>query len=108
MKQNYSQKNFLIGDSFIDELTSVQPTGYSIGCFLFVVFPLRLFYWCYEVMHTFFFFFVQFSAFFTIVFLLFLFFYTFFVYEKYEHHFDNITKMHKKLIAEIKSTKKSN
>lgn len=106
MLQNYSQKNFLIGDSFIDELSSVQPTSYSIGCFLFVVFPLRLFYWCYEVMHTFFVVTVQFSAFFTIVFWLFLLFYTFFVYEKYEHHFDNITKMHKKLIAEIKSTKK--
>jgi cbb3-type cytochrome oxidase subunit 3 len=106
MLQNYSQKNFLVGDSFWEELMSVQPNGTSMFFFLFATFPLRLFYWCYECMHTFFVVTVQFSAFFTIVFWLFLLFYTFFVYEKYEHHFNNITKMHKKLIDELRSLKK--
>ncbi len=105
MLQNYSQKNFLVGDSFWDELMTVQPNGTSIFFFLFSTFPLRLFYWCYECMHTFFVVTVQFSAFFTIVFWLFLLFYTFFIYEKYEHHFENISKVHKILIDEIKNIK---
>lgn len=106
MLQVFSQKNFLIGDSFWDELMSISSTGASISFFLFVAFPLRLMYWIYECLHTFFVVTVQFSAFFTIVFWLFLLFYTFFVYEKYEHHFDNLNKMHKKLIDELKSLKK--
>jgi len=44
MLQVFSQKNFLIGDSFWDELMSTSPNGTSISFFLFVAFPLRLMY----------------------------------------------------------------
>lgn len=105
MLQCYSQQNFLMGDNFWEELMTISPNGNSIMFFFFVTFPLRLAYWFYECLHTFFVVTVQFAAFFTIIFWLFLLFYTFFVYEKYENHFDNLNKFHNNLISELKKIK---
>lgn len=106
MLQVFSQKNFLLNDSFFEDLNSIQSNGYSISFFLFTTFPMRLMYWTYECMHTFFVVTVQFSAFFTIVFWLFLLFYTFFVFEKHELHFNNLNRIHNILRSELISIKK--
>jgi hypothetical protein len=107
MLQVYSQQNFLINDNFWTEVMNIAPNGNSMMFFLFITFPLRLIYWLYECLHTFFVVTVQFAAFFTIVFWLFLLFYTFFVYEKYENHFSNLSNFQKNLSLEIINLKKN-
>jgi len=44
MLQVFSQKNFLLNDSFFEDLNSIQSNGYSISFFLFTTFPMRLMY----------------------------------------------------------------
>lgn len=107
MLQVFSQQNFLLNDNFWEEIINIAPNGNSVMFFLFVSFPLRLIYWLYECLHTFFVVTVQFAAFFTIVFWLFLLFYTFFVYEKYENHFSNLSNFQKNLTLEIINLKKN-
>jgi hypothetical protein len=57
-----------IGDSFYDELMGVRFNANSVSYFLLITFPCRLFYWFYEIVHTFFVVTAQFAAFFTIAF----------------------------------------
>lgn len=76
-----------IGDSFFSEITNIKYTSDGISYFLLFVLPARIFYWMYEVIHTFFIVTAQFAAFFTIAVWLFLLFYTFFVFEKTEKHY---------------------
>ena len=97
----------VFGDSFWDELCSIKPTLRSISFFFVLVFPARIGYWMYEVLHTFFVVTVQFSAFFTIIFWLFLLFYTFFVYEEYECYFNHLRETTERLNIEILKVKKS-
>lgn len=96
---------FLMNDNFWSELTSIQPTFNSISYFFFIAFPMRVLYWIYEVLHTFFVATGQFAAFFTIVFWLFLLLYTSFIFLKYEHHFDNLNKLETDVINDLKKLK---
>lgn len=84
---SFNQKMFLGSENFWEELNNVSITLDSLSYFFLFVLPSRLFYWIYEILHTFFVVTVQFAAFFAIVFWLFLFLYTFFVIEKQENYF---------------------
>lgn len=92
MLQQVSHCFLPVNDTFYEDIANIRFTSNSISYFLIVVFPCRLVYWTYEVIHTFFVVTAQLAAFFTIAFWLFLLFYTFFVYEKYEHHFKGLRR----------------
>ena len=78
---------FLGNDSFWDDLSNLSVTYESFSYFLFTKLPGKIFYWLYELAHTFFVVTAQFIAFFAMVFWLFFFLYTFFVFEKFENYF---------------------
>jgi cbb3-type cytochrome oxidase subunit 3 len=92
-----------VGDNFFDEIFNIRFNVDSVSYFLSVTLPCRLFYWLYEVLHTFFVVTAQFAAFFTIAIWLFLLFYTFFVFEKYENHFSNLRVVRAKMFSDYKS-----
>lgn len=92
-----------VGDNFFDEIFNIRFNADSISYFLSFTLPCRLFYWLYEVVHTFFVVTAQFAAFFTIAIWLFLLFYTFFVFERYENHFSNLRVVRAKMFAEYKN-----
>lgn len=98
---SFDQTMFLGAETFWEELNGVSLTLDSITYFMLFIFPSRLMYWIYEILHTFFVVTVQFAAFFAIVFWLFLFLYTFFVMEKQEAYYIEKRIIRKKQFEEI-------
>jgi hypothetical protein len=85
------------GDSLFNEILNINYNINGITYFFLFVLPARIFYWMYEVVHTFFIVTAQFAAFFTIAVWLFLLFYTFFVFEKMEKHFTYLRNKNKSI-----------
>jgi len=83
------------GDSLFNEILNIRYNTNGITYFFLFVLPARIFYWMYEVVHTFFIVTAQFAAFFTIAVWLFLLFYTYFVFEKMEKHFTHLRSRNK-------------
>lgn len=77
----------------------------NFSYFFFLVLPGKIFYWLYELFHTFFVVTAQTVAFFAMVFWLFLFLYTFFVFEKHENYFKEKRDFRKKLFFDLYSNK---
>lgn len=78
----WSNNSVLLSDS--------EKSFGDLGIFSYLIcfkLPASIFYWIYEIFHTFFVVTVQFIAFFAIVFWLFLFLYSFFVLEQQESYF---------------------
>jgi hypothetical protein len=87
---------FLGNDQLWDDISQMSLTYESFSYFLFTKLPGKIFYWLYELAHTFFVVTAQFIAFFAMIFWLFFFLYTFFVFEKFENYFQ--TKREKRSI----------
>ena len=84
---NFSQNLFLGYEFFWENFNYLTITIDSLSYYMIFSFIGTIFYWFYEILHTYFVVTIQFIAFFAIVFWLFLFLYTFFVIEKQENYF---------------------
>lgn len=96
----------LVGnESILDFLNKNVFSLKNFSYFFFLVLPGKIFYWLYELFHTFFVVTGQTVAFFAMVFWLFLFLYTFFVFEKHENYFKEKRDFRKKLFFDLYSNK---
>lgn len=84
---SFDQRLWKGDESIFDEWNNMWVSNGSFSFFFFITILARLYYWLYELLHTFFVVTAQFIAFFAMVFWLFFFLYTFFSYEKHEAYF---------------------
>lgn len=84
---SFDQRLWTGNESILDEWNNMWTNNGSFSYFFFFTILSRLYYWLYELLHTFFVLTAQFTAFFAMVFWLFFFLYTFFVFEKQEAYF---------------------
>lgn len=105
---DFNSKLFLGFESLTEDLTNVSGTFNSFSYFFFLLIPLKVLYWLYEVLHTYFVVTAQFVAFFAMVFWLYLFLYTFFVLEKQENYFKDKRKLKKELLKHLSELKEVN
>lgn len=99
-------QTLLLGNESIMEClnkNSFSVKGFSYVFFL--VLPGKIFYWLYELFHTFFVVTAQTVAFFAMVFWLFLFLYTFFVFEKHENYFKEKRDLRRKIFFDLYNNK---
>lgn len=94
-------------ESIWESIANINVSVSSITYFILVVLPFHMFYWLYEVIHTFFVVTGQLIAFFSMVFWLFLFLFTFFVIEKQENYFEERRKFRQKLYQSLDQLKSS-
>lgn len=74
-------------ESIWESISNVNISSSSVTYFTLLVIPSYMWYWVYEVIHTFFVVTGQLTAYFSMVFWLFFFLFTFFVIEKQESYF---------------------
>ena len=84
---NFNQNYMTGNEALLDEWNNLSTNIGSFSYFFFFSILSKLYYWLYELLHTFFVLTAQFTAFFAMVFWLFFFLYTFFVLEKQEAYF---------------------
>lgn len=84
---SFDQRLWRGNESIFDEWNNMWSSNGSFSFFFFFIILARLYYWLYELLHTFFVVTAQFIAFFAMVFWLFFFLYTFFSFEKHETYF---------------------
>lgn len=84
---SFDQRLWRGDETIFDEWNNMWVSNGSFSFFFFFTILARLYYWLYELLHTFFVVTAQFIAFFAMVFWLFFFLYTFFSYEKHEAYF---------------------
>ena len=85
---NFDNRLWTGNESILDEWNNMWVSNGTFSYFFFFTLLARLYYWLYELLHTFFVLTAQFVAFFAMVFWLFFFLYTFFVSEKQEAYFN--------------------
>lgn len=95
------QKWFVGSESIWDDLNNLNPTSSTFTFFAVFNIGAKIYYWLYELIHTFFVVTAQFTAFFAMVFWLFFFLYTFFVWEKHEAYFFEKRKAREKYYEEL-------
>lgn len=83
-------------ESIWDDLNNLTATDGTFSYFAFFSILAKIYYWIYELLHTFFVVTAQATAFFAMVFWLFFFLFTFFVSEKQEFYFFEKRKINKK------------
>lgn len=99
--------NFGLGNESIwESISNVDTTVSSLTYFFLLIFPSHIFYWMYEVFHTFFVVTGQLVAYLGMVFWLFLFLFSFFVVEKQENYFKERREFRQATIKNLKGIKK--
>jgi len=100
---DFSHKYLVGNESIWEEIANVNTSLPTVTYFFFGVLPGHIFYWMYEVFHTFFVVTGQLVAYFAMIFWLFLFLFTFFVIEKQEGYFEERKKYRQDLLKKIRN-----
>jgi hypothetical protein len=100
------QRWFVGSESIWDDLNNLNPTSGTFTFFAVFHIGAKIYYWLYELIHTFFVVTAQFTAFFAMVFWLFFFLYTFFVWEKHEAYFYEKRKAREKYYEELNKVRR--
>jgi hypothetical protein len=98
---NLDQSLWQSNENLFDELNNLYSSNGSFSYFFFISILAKIYYWLYELLHTFFVLSAQFIAFFAMVFWLFFFLYTFFSMEKHEAYFMNKRLEYRKILEKL-------
>jgi len=98
----YDQTLLIGNESIWEEISNINLSVNSLTYFFVFTLPGHVFYWLYELFHTFFVVTGQFVAYFAMIFWLFLFLFTFFVIERQENYFNEKRKQRQKTLKKIR------